>query len=151
MFRCAPVRKGAAYALLLDAPAWDIPILTGDFQLQQALLEKVQALKEESSFRSRIYRHLLSNAYRGILGQADVAANLNMSTRSLQRRLQEENATFAALAEEARKTLALHYLDAGEYPLKEISDMLGYNESSAFSRAFKRWTGQAPAEYRKSG
>ena len=152
VFRCAPVSKGGAYALLLDPSAWDIPILTADFQMQKTLLEKVRAdtAFAAASFRDRIYRHLLSSAYRGILSQAEVAANLNMSARSLQRRLKEENATFNELSEMARKALALHYLDAGRYPLKEISDMLGYNEFSAFSRAFKRWTGQAPTMYKKN-
>jgi AraC-like DNA-binding protein len=41
----------------------------------------------------------------------------------------------------------LHYLESGQYQMKEISSILGYNEVSAFSRAFKRWTGRAPMEY----
>ena len=149
IFRVAPSKKGKSYAILLDPSAWDIPVLTGDFQMQEALLEKVQTLihNPTPAFHDRIYRHLLSNAYRGILSQTDVAANLNLSTRSLQRRLREEGATFSDLTEKVRKTLALHYVQTGRYPLKEISDMLGYNECSAFSRAFKRWTGHAPRRH----
>jgi len=44
-------------------------------------------------------------------------------------------------------SLAIHYMKAGSYQLKEISYLLGYNELSAFSRAFKRWTGKAPLQY----
>ena len=149
IFRVEPSKKGKSYAILLDPSAWDIPVLTGDFQLQKALLEKVQNLMADPApaFCDRIYRHLLSNAYKGILSQADVAANLNLSTRSVQRRLREEGSTFSDLTEKVRKTLALHYIETGRYPLKEISDMLGYNECSAFSRAFKRWTGHAPRRH----
>jgi AraC-like DNA-binding protein len=89
----------------------------------------------------------MANAYLGILSLEDVAANFNMAPRSLQRRLQEEDITFQQLADSVRKSLALHYIRLGEHPIKAISNMLGYNELSAFSRAFKRWTGKAPANY----
>jgi AraC-like DNA-binding protein len=46
--------------------------------------------------------------------------------------------------------MAIHYLNQGGHPMKEISYMLGYNELSAFSRAFKKWTGVAPQEFRRS-
>jgi AraC-like DNA-binding protein len=62
--------------------------------------------------------------------------------------LQEESVTFQQLADSVRKSLALSYLESGKYQIKEVSYMLGYNELSAFSRAFKRWTGKAPFEYR---
>jgi AraC-like DNA-binding protein len=92
--------------------------------------------------------YLMENSYTGLHSLEDVASNFNMTARSLQRRLQDESVTFQQITESVRKSLALHYLESGKYQIKEISAMLGYNEISAFSRAFKRWTGKAPVEFR---
>ncbi|WP_349315271.1 AraC family transcriptional regulator [Chitinophaga sp. MM2321] len=54
---------------------------------------------------------------------------------------------YQEVADAVRKSLALHYISSGNYPLKDISYMLGYNELSAFTRAFKRWTGNTPVSY----
>jgi AraC-like DNA-binding protein len=149
VFRQPPVKRGMDFSILLDKDYWDKPLITTNYSMQRSLLQKVRADMTTSAdcFGDRIYHHLLSNAYRGILSEADVAANINMSARSLQRRLQGEQTSFSTLADRARKSLALHYLQSGEHSLKEISDMLGYNEFSAFSRAFKRWTGQGPKSF----
>jgi AraC-like DNA-binding protein len=72
-----------------------------------------------------------------------LAANFNTSSRSLQRRLRAEDTSYQQLARDCRMSLAIYYLEAGRHQVKEISQMLGYNEISAFSRAFKRWTGKA--------
>ncbi len=92
----------------------------------------------------------MTNSYLGILSLDDIASNFNISTRTLQRKLKEEGINFQQLADEARKTLTINYLKAGSYPVKEISYMLGYNELSAFTRTFKRWTGNTPAIYQKN-
>jgi len=68
----------------------------------------------------------------------------------MQRKLKEEGINFQQVADEVRKSLAINYLKAGEYPVKQVSYMLGYNELSAFTRTFKRWTGITPGTYMKS-
>jgi AraC-like DNA-binding protein len=119
--------------------------------LQKFYLEKVSVYKDDNaraiSFQVKILDYLMKNSYLGILSLEDVASNFNVTTRSLQRRLQEEGVTFQQLADSVRKSLALHYMESGKYQIKEISNMLGYNELSAFSRAFKRWTGKTPVIY----
>ena len=102
---------------------------------------------KSETFTERIYHYLMTNAYLGTLSLEDVASNFNVAPRSLQRRLQDEGVTFQQLSDAVRKSLALHYMEAGKHPVKEIAIMLGYNELSAFSRAFKRWTGKAPTNY----
>jgi AraC-like DNA-binding protein len=77
-----------------------------------------------------------------------VAAELHMSPRSLQRKLSAENTTFRKLVEAVRQELAESYLADGNTPLMEISYLLGFSAQSAFSRAFKRWTGSTPQEFR---
>ena len=77
-----------------------------------------------------------------------VAAELHMSQRSLQRKLSAENTTFRELVEVVRQELAESYLADGSTTLMEISYLLGFSAQSAFSRAFKRWTGLTPREFR---
>lgn len=149
VLRCKPSRKGDAYALEFDKRYWHEPILTANYELQSLLLKKVNrgepALKSKPALQNRIQEYLMANAYLGILSLDDVASNFNVSARSLQRKLKEENVTFQELADTVRKALALEYVKKGDHPIKEISHMLGYNELSAFSRAFKRWTGKTPS------
>ena len=71
------------------------------------------------------------------------------SQRSLQRRLSEKGTTFKTILTEVRKDLALKYIHDRKLTLTEISFMLGFSEMSSFSRAFKRWTGESPKEFRK--
>jgi AraC-like DNA-binding protein len=80
-----------------------------------------------------------------------VAEQLNMSGRSLQRRLKEAGTTFRTLLEGVRKDLASTYVRDPDVELVEIAFLLGFSDQSAFSRAFKRWTGITPSEFRMSG
>mgnify|MGYP001946743321 CR=1 FL=1 len=72
-----------------------------------------------------------------------------VSGRTLQRRLAEEGTSFRTLLLEVRRELAERYISDPHMPLAEISYMLGFADSSSFSRAFKRWTGEPPALFRE--
>ena len=78
-----------------------------------------------------------------------VASRLGQSTRSLQRRLQQARASFHAIVEEARLALAKRYLADPALSLTETAFLLGYSDLSAFSRAFRRWTGTTAHDYRR--
>jgi len=82
--------------------------------------------------------------------QGDIAENLHTSLRSLQRRLRDEETTFKDLLSETQQDLALHYIRETHRSIGEITYLLGFSEPSNFTRAFKRWTGKSPAEYRES-
>jgi AraC-like DNA-binding protein len=73
-----------------------------------------------------------------------------MSSRTLQRQLQSAGTTFTTLLNEIRQDLAQKYLREQHNNITEIAFLLGFSESSAFSRAFKRWMGTSPSEYRKA-
>ena len=77
-----------------------------------------------------------------------VAGRLAMSQQTLRRRLADEGATFRDLADEVRRDTAVASLVGGREPIAELSARLGFSEPSAFTRAFRRWTGDAPAVYR---
>ncbi|WP_212000265.1 AraC family transcriptional regulator [Chitinophaga sp. HK235] len=151
-FRCKPVKRADEYALVFEARYWDEPILTANYELQSLLLKKVSSLSQpkaatNNTLQVRVYNHLLANSYLGIITLEEMAANFNLSPRSLQRKLKDEGVKYQEVADAVRKSLALYYISSGNYPLKDISYMLGYNELSAFTRAFKRWTGSSPAGY----
>jgi AraC-like DNA-binding protein len=153
VLRCRPQVTDNKSMISFDAGYWDNPIITANYDLQQFLFKKNSALQmnvnASASLKDRIFHYLMSNAYLGIVSIDQVALNFNISTRTLQRKLKEEGISFQQVADEVRKSLALEYLHTGAYQLKEISYMLGYNEISAFSRTFKRWTGYSPAFYSK--
>jgi AraC-like DNA-binding protein len=85
----------------------------------------------------------------GWLTIAEAAEIAEISVRSLQRRLAAEDWTFLRLADQARAELAKELLQRGDHPLLQIAHELGYSESQNFIRAFKRWTGQTPEQYRR--
>ncbi|MBN9296311.1 MAG: AraC family transcriptional regulator [Filimonas sp.] len=154
VLRCTPVKRANKYELKFPNRYWDISILTANYELQGLLLQKISKLPQPKSgtqtLRTRIYNYLLANSYLGVVSLNDISANFNMSSRSLQRKLKEEATSFQDIADEVRHALAEYYISSGNYALKDISWMLGYNELSAFTRAFKRWTGQSPLSYSAS-
>ncbi|WP_374534613.1 helix-turn-helix transcriptional regulator, partial [Phenylobacterium sp.] len=78
-----------------------------------------------------------------------VAAELGLSTRSLQRRLGEAGASFTALRDEARMTEAMVLLSRSQLALPDLARRLGYSQESAFSRAVKAWWGASPRDLRR--
>jgi len=85
----------------------------------------------------------------GVPKQQDTASALNMSIRNLQRKLHEQDSSFKQLLNRTRKELAEHYLQDSEKPIIEIGFLLGYVDASNFARAFRRWQGISPIQYRK--
>jgi AraC-like DNA-binding protein len=154
VMRCKPTMNTGHNRITFDIKYWNNPIITANYEFQKFLLQKREQLMPPTSggksFKNRIYNYLTANSYLGFPSLEDIASNFNTSPRTLQRKLKEEGMNFQQLVDEAKKTLAISYLQAGSYPVKEISYMLGYNELSAFTRSFKRWTGYPPGTYQKN-
>jgi AraC-like DNA-binding protein len=79
----------------------------------------------------------------------EVAKQLSMHRRTLDRRLKTEGTTFQEVLDEVRFEAACQLLDTARIPITEIAATLGYAETSAFSRAFRRWSGTTPLERRR--
>lgn len=87
----------------------------------------------------------------GVPTVARVAQRLAMSPRTLQRRLSQQGHAFQDLVDEARQELAERLLRRTDYALAEVAFLTGFSEQSTFTRAFKRWSGQTPASFRREG
>ena len=151
----SPVIAGAnKNTLVFDKALWDEPIITANYELQKLLLKQVPVAdkfdNEPQALNTRIYNYLMGNSYLGMVSLDDIASNFNLSTRTIQRKLKDEQVSFQQITNEVRKSLAINYLKAGDVPVKQISYMLGYNELSAFTRTFKRWMGTTPGAYARA-
>ena len=80
----------------------------------------------------------------------DVAVELQVSARTLQRRLLEEGITFHNLVEKARREMAQHYLSQSSLELTDTAYLLGYEDPNSFIRAFHKWEGTSPGEWRSA-
>jgi AraC-like DNA-binding protein len=130
----------------------ELPMASADTQLGAILLryaeELVVKLPAEESWTRRVREAALASLQDGAVDLARIAKALGASERSLQRRLADEGTSFQALADEIRYALACRYLDQREPSLSEIAYLLGFHDLSGFYRAFRRWSGTTPIEYR---
>lgn len=116
----------------------------------QVMIEYLGKLKKDDII-DRVTAAIIDMLPSGGIADEKVAETLNMSVRSLQRRLKEVGSTFRTLLEAVRKDLAATYVRDPDIELVEVAFLLGFSDQSAFSRAFKRWAGKSPSEARKSG
>ena len=152
-FGC-PVRFEAEFdALLLSHETLDAPNILGDEGITQFIVSHLDAelagIKDDTSLERKTKDAIARALSEGLPKMADIARSLGLSARSFHRRLAEYGVTFQTLTDETRRELALGMLRDNRYTLSEIAFLTGFSEQSAFTRAFKRWMGQTPANYRK--
>ena len=150
LFRC-PVLFGAEFNGLVIARAdFDRRNPQADAQMARYARRFLDAMPDsrgagiEQHVRNALY--ILLPAGRGSL--RCVADHLGLNVRTLQRRMEDANLTFADILDDVRAELALRHLQNGGYPLNEIADLLGYSSHSAFSRWFGRRFHMSPRAHR---
>ncbi|CAA0093549.1 putative HTH-type transcriptional regulator [Zhongshania aliphaticivorans] len=110
--------------------------------------ELLNEIRRNNNFSAKIVDQIISNP-RKFPSIVEIAQELSLSTRSLRRKLQHEGTSYQDILKEVRLKLAKQYLK-DSFTVEQTADLLGYSESSAFSRAFKSWTGRTPQDYRIS-
>jgi AraC-like DNA-binding protein len=128
------------------------PLVTGDPRLARINDEHTVAYLDNFSTRSTtraVVDKIIERLPDGPPSQFQIADALHVSNRTLQRKLREEGTSFKNLVQDTRLQLARKYLRSPGRSVVETSYLLGFSEPSTFSRAFKRWTGVAPADYRQ--
>src|SRR5215467_2949561 len=150
-FGC-PVRFAAEEnAFVLSARDADRHLPSSNRQLaavfDRMLAEELTRL-DRSDVVSRCRAEVLEHIESGEMKEHDMAKQLHMSRRTLQRRLAEADTGYLQLVDETRKDLALRYMEDATRSITDVAFTLGFSQQSAFTRAFKRWTGVNPTEYR---
>ncbi|MBO9709394.1 MAG: AraC family transcriptional regulator [Caulobacter sp.] len=108
----------------------------------------LKTLESAKSMRGRVENLLLPVLHKGDVAMAKVAREVGLSRASLYRKLKEEGVGYEALVDDLRRRMALHYLDGRKVSVNETAYLVGFSDPSAFSRAFKRWTGSSPRGHR---
>lgn len=130
-----------------------VPLLHSDPTLLELLSQQAETLllvlPKADAFEEKLQQVIVQCLHEGEPTLPAVSVYLALSTRTLQRRLQERGLVFQEILEDTRRELALRYLTDKSLSLTDIALLLGYSEQSAFNRAFKRWYDQPPKSYRK--
>ena len=154
VFRC-PLRFDASEeALVLRRADADLVIETADETLggylDRLAEEIVASLGQKGSWIQEVRRMMWEQLCSGQPTVERIATALSMGPRTLQRRLSEEGVSFSRVLEDLRRVMAERLLHDRELAIYEIAFLLGYSEPSTFHRAFRRWYGVTPLEYRHS-
>ncbi len=154
IFGC-PIRFGQTRAqLAVSRETWDLPVSGSNSALFGVLEEHATRLLDElSSAQPPSLLDKVRAVLREELGGGDVSAvhvakRLGFGERTLQRRLGEAHTTYVEVLANAREKMACEYLREPGISLTEVAFLLGFAEQSSFTRAFKRWTGKPPGDWR---
>jgi AraC-like DNA-binding protein len=124
---------------------------SADAALRQLLegyaADQLAKIPTSAQFSQRIRACILSMLPLGGLTADTVAAQFSMSNRTLRRRLQQEATSYQEILDDVRAELAGHYLAKEKRGIDEVAFLLGFSDPSAFTKAFRRWTGQTPANF----
>ena len=152
IFHC-PVNFNKSRSMICFAPgALDAPNIQTERTLSVFLKSAPYRLIVPSFHDQRLGDRVLAifgdDLTQALPGTHEVSRHLGISVSTLRRQLSEEGTSFQQLKDDHRQAAALQYLGSAELSLSDVSVLLGFIETSAFFRAFKRWTGQTPSEYR---
>jgi len=138
---------------IFDGSILDYPLVMSDPVAARVAREQCkEELGRLGGGRSLVQqvRDLVFDAELGFASIEEVAGKLNMTPRTLQRRLQAEGMVFRDLVESIRQQHARRLLAIGQKSIGQVSDLLGYSDVTNFSRAFRRWTGRSPRDYMRA-
>jgi AraC-like DNA-binding protein len=140
-------------ALQFDAGYLALPVRRDEaalqHMLQRALLLTVRPYRRDRLLVEKV-RQTLAQHPEHSRNADDLAAWLNMSTRTLHRQLHEEGASLQQLKDSVRRDLAVALLQRSSRPMKQIAEAVGFQNDKSFMRAFKTWTGATPESFRQS-
>ncbi len=154
LFRCPIEFRAASNRLSFNSTSLSLPIERADASLCALLDRHAEELLAKYPPRDSLLdqvRSIITSEFRGGDPSLErVADQLGLTPRTLQRKLHEMGTSHNELLDQMRRQLAMRYLREREMAICEVAYLLGFSESSSFHRAFKRWTGVTPKEFRKS-
>ncbi|MFI5445820.1 AraC family transcriptional regulator [Polaromonas sp. UC242_47] len=151
-FDCPLKFEQSASRFLLAAQDLDAPVPSRNpliFELHERVIEERLSSLGNTRTSYRVSEEIMRKLHQGEPRREDIASDLALTDRTLQRRLQAENTSFQQLLDEARRELARKYLTEDRHSLGQVADKLGFVDQSNFFRACKRWFGLPPGQYRQ--
>lgn len=149
---CSP-RKSQENLLVFKREELESPFYTQNNSMWQfiepELKNRLSAASKPATFVEMIQNELFQAIPSGHFALPDIAQQIGISTRTLQRNLQAENTTFNQQLKHAQKTLSLNFLQNKHLTTTEIAYLVGFTDTSSFSRAFKKWTNKTISQYRR--
>jgi AraC-like DNA-binding protein len=150
----APVSFGhTTNALVIEPELAGRTVPAADARLYPILKDLLERILDEmppaDGLLTSVRRAIAESMRHGEPTLAQVARRIAVGPRTLQRRLEEHGVTFTGLVDDTRRQFALRYLRDRKNTLTDVAYLLGYSEVSAFNRAFRRWTGSTPTDYRR--
>ena len=150
----APVGFGQPEtAMLLDLQVVSTPLTTANPELVRVndqIVTDYLAQLDRDDVSMQVRAKLIERLPGGQVSEEEIANSIHVSQRSLQRKLKEQGMSFTQLLENTRSELGLQYVRDPQRSFNEIAFLLGFSEPGNFSRAFKRWYGKSPSQYRES-
>ena len=148
----APITFGAhRNALHVDKQVMFEPLATANQELarrnDEVIIAHLARLDRENIVR-QVEVKIIELLPTGECTREKVASLLNMSSRTLLNKLEAKDTSYKAILENLRATLAQQYIEQEHLPISEITYLLGFSDTSSFSRAFRRWTGHSPSNFR---
>jgi AraC-like DNA-binding protein len=147
LWECEVIFNGEINRLIFRKEDVELPVLTRDtslFQLFSSVLADKKAILDAGRIDVAL-KGVLFNQFKGQIPTIEEAAEaLNLTPRTLQRKLLEEKTSFRTIANQVRQELALQLMKNPKTKLWEVAEILGYSDMSAFRRAFKLWTNETP-------
>jgi AraC-like DNA-binding protein len=151
-FNCPVVFRAARSRLILKRVDLDRPFVTYNSELLEMLQPQLEKQLQQQQSRTSIIEQVKWILKRMLAGgrpdSSAVARELGLSVRTLQRRIDDEGATFRGLLAEARQELGREYLSQPGMQINEVAFLLGYEDANSFYRAFRSWEGTTPAHWR---
>jgi AraC-like DNA-binding protein len=148
----APLEFAAPQNLLVfERSAFEQPLEGANPELARhndQILAQYLARHERQNVAARVHGVLVEQLSLGEPSQQKIADELHMSLRNLQRKLSSEGTSYKDILNETRRELALSYMKDPRYSVSEITYLLGFSDTSSFTRAFRRWTGKSPTAHR---
>lgn len=153
-FGC-PVVFGAPHdTIVFRAQDASLPLVTRNSELLAMLApqfeEQLKQQRRDQTFPDRVSEAIQLRLTGRRPTLEDIAGSLHMSSRTLQRRLQDEGTSFQGVLDDARRNLARHYLGNARLELSDTAYLLGYDDATSFARAFRSWEGMAPTQWREA-
>lgn len=149
--RC-PIHYGKGYGeLVIARQDMEQKLSSGNEELsqmnEQILLKHLSQLDREQ-LSTRVKLEILQQLPSGNVKESDIAESIGLSSRTMQRRLLDEGVNFSSLLQDTRQQLASQYIKDDQLSISEIAYLLGFSDQANFTRAFKRWNGVSPTQYR---